>query len=215
MSVDDTPQNKRVRDEEGNVDEKVKNRILTARKNIDDTEMLLYVQAPVEGRADAESQIEGYGMVVRQYIRSILPLLKSEEVIESDYYKDEVELANFEVPPPPGSENWPLLARDHVSVQAVSDTLPPTFDPPEPKPFTLYGLQSILETERVEMEWVVELTRRPTPDGSGVEHLVVDEPLPKFVYDSAVEYADEFLQNIGIGVDIGFQEIDDQDTNPF
>jgi len=207
--------NKRVRDEEGSVDEKVKRRILNSRERIDDTEFLLYVQTPAERRIDQQTQVEGYGMAVRQYIRSILPLLNSDDVVNAGRYRENVELANFEVPPPPGSENWTLLSRPDVNPRAHSDTLPPSVKPPEPKRFAIKGLENLLAYERIHFEWFVNLSPHGAPNENATEHLVVDEPIPKSVYDAAVKHADLFLQEIGIGVDVGFQEIDDQDDNPF
>lgn len=219
MAAEDESENwdlasKRVRDEEGTVDEKVKSRILGARDRVDDAEFMLFIKAPAEGNITREAQIQGYSMAVRQYIRAILPLLRSDEIAKSTYFLEEVPIADFQVPPPNGSEEWRVLSQPGVDpIQHTKAVLPGSV--PEPKRFQIYGLRNLLKRERISFEWFVELKPSSSVDESGVEHLVVDQPIPKYVYDEAVEQADLFLHNIGIGVDVGARKKDEQELNPF
>lgn len=208
-------QNKRVKDEEGTVDDRVKQRILNTRTNVDDTELLLFVQAPVEyGGITREKQLEGFGTVVRQYIRAVRPLLTSDEVVESDAYWQEKPICSFEVPPPDGEFPWSELYRLDKTRVNRQYGFPPSFTPPKSKRFELHGLRDLLNHERIEFDWRFRIYQHRQKHGSP-RHLQVNDPLPKHVYDRGIELADEFLQTVGIGVDVGFKEVDDQDVNPF
>jgi hypothetical protein len=48
-----------------------------------------------------------------------------------------------------------------------------------------------------------------------VETLSKPVPVPKRVFDAAVEHADAFLQQAGVGLEIGHRETDDMDETPF
>jgi len=72
----------RVADDEGDVDTKIKTRILKNRKRIDDAEEALFVEAVTDPniRLAPEERILTWGTVVKQFLRTIEPILRDEDV---------------------------------------------------------------------------------------------------------------------------------------
>lgn len=196
-----------VRDE-GNVDTKVKNRILDARKRVDDREDYLYVQAPVEdGMAASQVQQDLYwGMVVKQYLRTIEPLLESKEVDEDSEYYRRADLGNVRLVPR-NTDNYPFeqYATGSLSEEAfkTQHDLPRSVSLPEPKRIGFYGLKSVIETDGVVSEtWTIETNSWSDPDQQGVIQTRDERVVPKKIYENAVRTADKFLQEVGIGVEL-------------
>jgi hypothetical protein len=217
MSVDyprDDDGNKRVTDSEGTVDKKVKNRILKARERVDTREDLLFVQIAADRRSrlsHAEA-VAAWGTTIRQYIRAIEPLLKSGEIEQSEYYYREKKLGEKEIPPPDGEKEWSRFAGPGDTTQTKREmNLHPSFDPPEAKKINFHGLKDILEKRQITLSWAFS----PDPTKWGpereIERLSVTVPVPKHVLEAAVSAADEFLQNAGIGLEIGREEGEETD----
>jgi len=194
--------------DDGGVDQRVKKRILDARKRVDDREDYLYVQAPVEEGLNA-SPVEQdlyWGMVVKQYLRTIEPLLSDEEVSEAQkYYREEV-IGTVELIPQ-DTDRYPfsLVATGQMDEQAFKTQygLPRTAELPQPKKEPFVGLESVLETKGVVSEtWSVETTSWSDPGTAGVIQTSAESVVPKQVYEKAVRKADAFLQQAGIGLDI-------------
>jgi hypothetical protein len=222
MSVDepndDETGNKRVTDSEGTVDEKVKNRILKARERVDEREDLLFVQMPADpnSRLSRREATAAWNTTVRQYIRAIEPLLKSDEIQEAGYYYREVPLGREEIPPPDGQKQWSAFARSTSESQLKREMgLQPSFDPPEAKEVAFAGLKDILDKQQISLGW--EFAPDPTQWGpeQEMERLSVTLPVPKHVLEGAVSAADQFLQEAGVGLEIGHQEQDAEDDDPF
>lgn len=214
---DDPQGGKQVLDEEGTVDEKVKNRILKARERVDDAEAALFVDAPASDTPITPAQQHvGYRTIVRQYIRAIKPLLTSSEIPASDYYFAEVLLFKQEVPPPDGQYNWSRYYHESVDEQKITRDmgLSPGFEPPEPKEVKIQGLQEILERDEVTLRWSFDLNGSKGVAQTDVQNLSQSISLPKRVYDSAVEHADAFLQQAGIGLEIGSGDLDEDQLAP-
>lgn len=224
MSVDpfdddgnDEESYQQVTDEEGSVDQQVKNRILTARQRVDDAETQLYVTAPSSTGISAEQQYVGYVTMVRQFIRAIKPLLSADEIPRSDYYRNEVLLYKQQVAPPAGRHNWPrFVFEDKKDTKIQREMgLPPNFNPPEAKKVEIKGLSEILATDQVTLRWSIDVSGTPEPGSENTDNLTKTINLEKRVFDAAVEQADAFLQQAGIGMEIGHRQQDDPDDDPF
>lgn len=211
---------RKVTDEEGTVDQKVKNRILKARERIDETEQELYIGAAIDGSVNLtpEKQQAGYAMMVRQYIRNLKPLLTSDDVEDSEYYWANVPI--FEEtfhPPDKDGYNWSLFAAEELDNAALKREmgLDPGFEPPEPKTFEIRGLRDVLDTRTIELTWRFDKYAGRGVAEADIEELHINHPLPKSVYERAVERADEFLQTAGVGLEIGHRQTDEPDDDPF
>lgn len=201
------PAAREVKDEEGTVDRKLKDRILKSRNRIDDREDILFTQAKLDPQINIshEDAVEAWGNSVRQYIRSIEPVLRSDEIGRADFYYKEMVLGEETLTPPDTSEyDFSLFAEDSVSnTRLMMDMgLPHTFEPPEAVTVTFQGLVDIIELETIGHEWVVQTEKHDFRNES-VERLSVSRPVPKYVLENAVRAADQFLQEAGIGLEIG------------
>ncbi len=182
---------------------------------------MLFVQAAANPGVHLShvEKVEAWGTSVRQYIRAIEPLLKSDEMPQSRHYYREAPLLKTEIAPPDtNGYEWSMFARDGVDARTLAREmgLPPSFDPPEPKQVELRGLFDIIDKTNLETAWQFTI---PGKSGSMVngETMVLEEtlPIPKSVYEEAVSLADEFLQQAGVGLEIGTPQVDDQDLEGF
>jgi len=227
---------KRIRDEEGSVDQRLKDRIIDARSRVAERKDGIYVKAPLEGVQINESQaVQMWSTSVRQYLLSIEPLLRSDKISHSHEYYEEIKIVDEPVFPPDGEYpkpggpadglvprqkyHWSLFYQKKVDQRTAFEShehnnFTRGFRAPEPKRVELYGLRSIIETESVFKQWTVV----PNPDDIKPEKIVlkptIQFPLRREWLRDAVRYADEFLQESGIAVDIGFENIDDKETDP-
>lgn len=214
--------NKRVVDEEGTVDQKIKDRIIRSRNRVDKREDLVFIQAPLDPQVEQlnrRDQLEIWGTAVRQYIRSIEPLLKSDAIPESGHYYGNHPIVKERImPPPKDGIDWSLFHDDDIPQESLireHETLDRSFTPPQPKTFTLRGLKSVIETDHIEVSWTVVHNPSAIQPRQTVSRIALSHPLKKPWLESAVRVADEFLQKAGVGLDIGHEETDDQDDEVF
>jgi hypothetical protein len=189
--------------DDGEVDTKVKTRIINARQRVDDREDYLYVKAPVEQNLSvnqAEQDVY-WGMIVKQFLRTIGPILRAEDLGDlAEKYREGVNLGSVELVPR-NTEAVPFeqyVRSDIPDVQfKLRHGIPESVQMPEPVAREFVGLQSILETDPVLSEtWVIH-------DHNGDPVQTRDErPVPKHIYERAVTAADDFLQQVGIGAEI-------------
>lgn len=226
---------KRVRDEEGTVDQKLKDRIIRARTRVDEREDAIYVQAPLEGAGLTQPQsVQIWGTSVRQYLRAVEPLLRSDQIAVSDYYYHEVEIADETLRPPdgtypkdggpmadvvePAEYYWSLFYSEMPQRQAIDShdhsLFTRGFEPPEPERVQIRGLRDVIEQEQVSASWSITVN----PDAPQTERVTFQPsirfPLRREWLRDAVRYTDEFLQECGISIDVGFEEIDSKETEP-
>lgn len=195
--------------DDGTVDQRIKKRIIDARQRVDDREDYLYVEAPVEeGKtANGIQQDIYWGMVVKQFLRSIEPLLRSDEIEDSDEYYRAVSLGSVQLVPR-DTERYPFqqYATGGLSEQRFKVTydLPRSVELPEPETVPFVGLKSVIETDGVVSQtWTIETNSWTDPANQGVIQTADERPVPKRIYENAVREADEFLQQAGIGLEIG------------
>lgn len=200
-----------VNDDEGVVDRKTKEQILALRKQVDDDERALYVERmsdPQFSLSAAEAN-QYWGVSVRQYLRGIKRLWNDSEgagVANVDNYWEEMTIGQERlVPPDKGEYQFSIMARheeyDETALRRLLG-LPRTVTLPKPEWREFKGLYSVLRTNRIEKTWVVTIDDTgPPPEHQSIQ-LQVAMPVPKHILENAVEAADNFLQQAGLGFDV-------------
>jgi len=209
-------------DDEGSVDQKIKNRISKARNRVDEVEQEIFIGVATDPEVNLGfgEKVQAWGMIVRQFVRTIRPLLTDEEIPGSQYYWTAVPLLEDTIAPPDGEYPWSRFDDEEADNRAIAQSmgLPAEFatdgNPPEPKEVDLRGLRSVLERERISLSWSFEKRPQSIPPEAGPVHLSQDYPLPKSVYEAAVEHADAFLQEAGIGLELGKDGLDEDSIAP-
>lgn len=201
----------RVKDEEGDVDRQTKQHLINLRKKVDEHELALYV----EGRSDPKKNLsivecnEYWKTVVRQYLRSIKRLWTGErkgDVQNAQHYWKEHQIGSVKLVPPDRHG----YSFTQVSQMQLSDKkkrrllgLPRGVKVPEPVSVDFNGLSSVVDKDRVEQAWSVCIDNTGPPLEHTNLQLQQSMPLPKHILENAVEAADVFLQQAGIGFEIG------------
>lgn len=191
-------------DDENTVDQKVKNRILETRKRVDEREDGLFVRAVEDPNVDnlnPSSQLNAWGTSVRQFLRTIRPLLTSDAMPNSNHYWEEVEIVErMYIPPPDGKYPWSKISHvDDEQRLKKQHGLPFNFQWPQPKPVEFNGLKSILEQKQISITWDISIGQRANRE---TDRVSVQSAIPKEILESGIECADEFLHQAGIGVNI-------------
>jgi hypothetical protein len=200
-----------VDDDEGYVDRQVKDHILNLRRQIDDDERRLYA----ERRADPNDSISVaeanhfWGLSIRQYLRGIKRLWGDDDtdVKGVEEYWDTVRLGRVTLTPP-DKDGYPFSQLAQAQGTGSVDMkrhigVPLTAELPEPKTTEFYGLRSVLEENRIRERWEVTVAA----DGPALTNetmlLSREIPVPKHILENAVEAADNFLQQAGLGFSTG------------
>lgn len=194
--------------DDGTVDAKVKKRIIDARKRVDDREDYLYIQAPVENGLTVTNLTQDiyWGMVVKQFLRTIEPLLASNELSLSKDYYEGVDLGEVKLIPR-DTEKYPFseYAEGRMAEKPfkMRHNIPESVSLPEAATRPFEGLKSVIETNGVLSEqWTVYTNTWSDPDAEGVVRTADERPVPKDIYENAVRHADMFLQEAGVGLEI-------------
>lgn len=208
-------------DEEGSVDSQIKQRILNSRETVNQNENVLFTERLISPEVDLskDQAIIAWGHSVKRYIRDVEILLRNERLEESRYYYKEVDLGQVTLYPPNkgGYEFTRFYTSDTDNTLLKKDMgLPKDMQVPEPYTHTFTGLEDIIESEEyVYTQWTVYTNKQGPPTEWDEMPLDAAQPVPKEVYEKAVRETDQFLQSAGIGIDIGNEQVDDKDTNPF
>ncbi|MFB6198177.1 MAG: hypothetical protein ABEI52_07915 [Halobacteriaceae archaeon] len=194
-------------DEEGDVDKALKKRIIQARERVDETELALYRDATMDPEVDLSlyEKIHIYAMTVKQFIRRIEPLLRTENIEGNERYWKGVDIAEIELAPPDTEGyRFSLLTqsdRDEHELRQMLN-LPRTIDLPTPVTVTFQGLETIIERDPVlSYRWEVCVSREGAPPNWEYVYPEVQRPVPKKVYEDATRKATMFLQQAGIAVE--------------
>jgi hypothetical protein len=202
-----------LQDDEGLVDRKTKEHILDLRKQIDNDERELFVAKATDPNINLSRQkaVQHWAISVKQYLRSIKRLWHTEgksDVKNVAYYWQEKNITEYTlVPPDKDGYQFSLIAREDVTEDQLRMmlNLPRGADPPKPEVVTFDGLESVLNRDTVEHTWFVWTEKtgaRRNWDQLTIQHRT---PLPKDLLEDAVEVADDFLQQAGLGFDITAQ----------
>jgi len=201
-----------VEDEEGVVDRKTKEHILSLRMQVDEDERSLYVEKasdPDYNLTVAEAN-QYWGISIRQYLRGIKRLWSNGENVDGvrnvERYWEEMKIGEERlVPPDKAGYQFSLVDTGQYGDLELKQRLglPRESELPEPVVKEFYGLNSVLNQNRIEQTWVVKTNMQgPPPEHESVVlHRVL--PLPKHILENAVEVADNFLQQAGLGFEIG------------
>lgn len=201
-----------VNDEEGLVDKRTKQHILNLRVSVDNDERELFVNWPKENpRSFSEMQaVQQWSISVKQYLRGIKRLWHQEnpsnEVRNVEYYWREKEIATYElVPPDKDGYRFSLIGVPNMTAQDVRTelALPRDADVPEPQTVTIKGLQDVLDRQSIGHTWSLYVEKNGARPNWEQMILTREMPLPKELLSQAVEVADDFLQQAGIGFKIG------------
>jgi len=229
---DERPGHKQVVDDEGTVDQKLKNEILRARNRVEDREDRIFVQGPLEGVPYNREQLTRIWQTsVRQYLRRVEPLLQSKEIRGAqEYYRDKT-IADRAVYPEDGETpvqgggsqdtvaiQWSQFYHDGVDLdrlRQIDERFGRQFTPPEPKRYRLQGLRAVIERPEQTFEWSVPLGNSVNPLQNMVAVPSTTVTPTKHELERAVRLTDLFLQEkAGIAIDVGHQEKDERELNP-
>lgn len=199
-------------DNEGEVDQKIKNRILKSRDRVDEAEREIFVKAATDPQvrlSDAESAAT-WGVVVKQYLRNVEPILRADEIDDSEYFYKHIELGEVKlVPGETDGRDYSIVDHDDLSKKEMREVLRLPFDAtiPDPETKTINGLRTVIEMPPVVTEeWRVKVSSGIHAD---YETVTAIKSIPKQVYTDAVRRTDEFLQGAGVGIDISPEQVPD------
>jgi len=193
-----------VTDEENGVDQQLKNQVLSIRQTVDQDERKLFVDRlrdPEIPYSRAEAN-QDWGLSVRQYLRAIKRLWDDEGKISGvDEYWRQMHLGSVTlVPPDTDGYQFSAVAQDAPAADLRRHIgLPRGVDLPEPYEYVFRGLKDILNTRVVSQSWTVTVDNSGPPPAH--ERVMVQDAtgVPKPVLENAVEAADAFLQQAGLG----------------
>jgi len=196
-------------DEEGDVDKALKRRIIQARERVDETELALYRDAAIQPdvKLNEFEKIYIYATTVKQFLRRIEPLLRTENVPNNKHYYRQVEIVEEGVditPPDTEGYQFSLIGYSDRSDRELRHMLNLPRGVDLPKPFTIpfNGLKGIIEREPIlQHQWEVCVQKKGARPNWEFVYPTVEKPVPKRVYENAVRKADMFLQQAGIGLD--------------
>ena len=209
MSTDSTgASDTHVEDEGDVVDRQIKSHVLGLRKQIDEDERNIYVEMASDPTYDlsVDRANEFWGVSVRQYLRAIKRLWTTEDssnVRNVDHYWRELLIGREDITPPDTHTHQFSLVQytEEYSEQELRRAigLPRDAEVPKPKRVEFFGLNSILNHTKVAETWTVQTdTTGPPPEHSSVT-LQTEMAIPKHILENAVEAADAFLQQAGLG----------------
>lgn len=199
-----------IEDEEGIVDRKVKEHVLNLRQQVDEDERLIYV----ERRSDPHNPLsvaeanQYWGITVRQFLRGIKRLWTKDKTAVTNvqkYWEEQKIGEETLIPPDKGDYRFSLTAYDQYSESELKRLigLPKKSELPEPKTVEFHGLNSVLNQNRIQQTWLVKTDMRGPPPTHKSMTLSAEMPLPKHILENAVEAADNFLQQAGLGFEVG------------
>jgi hypothetical protein len=205
----------RVKDDEGDVDRQTKQQILTLRKQVDDDERALYI----EHMSDPESNLsvpeanQYWAISVRQYLRGIKRLWTDADqtpIRNVTQYWEQLPIGKERLVPP-DKDGYEFSLLDHHTEYSDSALrrqlgLPRNADLPRPVVKQFEGLRSILKTNRIQHTWLVKVDDTGPPPEHEHVRLEVVRPVPKHILENAVEAADSFLQQAGLGFEVAIPD---------
>jgi hypothetical protein len=212
---------RQVLDEEGTVDQAIKQRVINARERVDEAEQALFIEAATDPELQLShgEQVVVWGTAVKQFLRAIEPLLESDEVAGSDAYYIEKEIGRMTLlPPETAGYPFDTIAQSDEPPRDIRRAfdLPRGADLPQPQVRVFDGLKAIIEASKVvEASWRVCIDDAGPPPEHEFVRPHTRQPVGKHIYENAIRQADRFLQAAGVGLELGTPEVDDKEENPF
>lgn len=199
-------------DDDNHVDRKIKDQILELRKAIDEDERRLYVDRMQEHpQYTRQHANRDWAISIRQYIRAIKRLWSDADDVpikNVEYYWQEILLhdsAETIYPPNHNGFQFQLMQyADEYNERQLRQAIGMDRRGEFPKPYRVEfrGLQSILAKDRIEHTWVIKTHGEGPPPTHNIERPSISMPVPKHILENAVEAADNFLQQAGLGFNI-------------
>lgn len=193
----------RVTDEEHGVDQQLKSQVLDLRRIVDEDERALYVDRvrDPEQQYSRAAADQDWALSIRQYLRSIKRLWDDEGDISGvrEYWQEKTLGEAVLVPPDIKDYEFSKVEQAEHFTEAQlrrSIGLPRTVELPRVYRKSFDGLKSVLNNQIVECSWVIQVDDSPPYETVTVRNA---QPIPKHVLESAVEAADAFLQQAGLG----------------
>lgn len=201
----DQDQEKTVEDQDGYTDTERKRVILDNRQKCQETAEFVFPRVS-QGVMRQEAAVRTFHEPVRNYLLSIEPLLKQSDLplAEQAYLGQPMGVVEFPLPP-----KFQGLGGRIDPKQVKKRGFRLLGDPPEPDQHTIIGLKEIIERDEYTHTWEVEvnpiggMAAKTKPRDTHTETVV--KPTPKMALINAVRTADEFLQNAGVGLELGDQ----------
>lgn len=193
-------------------DKNIKQQVLKLRSVIDDDERRLFVDRRRNDPEYSWPQAEqDWGVSIRQYLRSIKRLWPDDADVPvqgKDYYWEQVPLSQDERLYPPDTNGYRFSLVEHRDSFTTDRELREAIgvgargDIPEPQLVSFKGLSSVLNRNRIDHTWAITTDRQGPPPSHNTETVSVSMPIPKHILENAVEAADNFLQQAGLGFDV-------------
>ncbi|MFB6198900.1 MAG: hypothetical protein ABEI52_11650 [Halobacteriaceae archaeon] len=207
MSTESEPVGElKVEDEEGLVDTETKKQILNLRAQIDDDERELYVEKITQGMIDRHQANHFWSVSIRQYLRGIKRLWNDEaqgtsKIRNVERFWSEKEIGSYTLYPPDKDGYEFSIVAQGLQPQEIRRQLelPRQAEIPEPHEIEFKGLDSILTTQIIYKRWDVLVSAEGPPSEHEYVTLEQEIPIPKPILERAIETADNFLQQAGIG----------------
>jgi len=195
-------------DEDKFSDRKIKQRILNARDRVGAAHDELYSQRLVNPDVNYSEQevLFAWGNMIRAYIRDLGVFLNNDDLPAARKYREDVEIGQVRMIPQPtdGIDFTKVMHEGYTDedLRRLWD-FGRNAELPEPQTITFNGLMSLVERDNYLMErWLVVPNPRAAPPNQKRIEIVDKKPIPKHIYEKALQVSDSFLQNIGIGADI-------------
>lgn len=202
MSLDTNGQ-VRVTDEEHSVDQQIKRQVVEIRRVVDEDERNLYVDRvrDPEQRYSRAAADQDWALSIRQYLRSIKRLWDEEGEIAGvrKFWENQPLGEAVLVPPDTDDHEFSLVAqRDSVPDARLRRAmgLPRNVELPSVYRHEFHGLKDVLNTRVVEHTWAIQVDATPPYETVTVQNA---KPIPKHILENALEAADAFLQQAGLG----------------
>lgn len=201
-----------ISDDEGLVDKRTKQHILSLRREVDNDERELFVNKFTDPEADISyaEAVQHWSVSVKQYLRAIKRLWNDggdqHHIKNVEHYWNSVKIYEQTLTPPDkGGYRFSLIGQPGISSEDVRRMLglPSDVTVPQPQTVTITGLQEVLERQRIGHTWTVYIDKSGPPPAWEQLVLQQEQPLPKELLERAVEVAQDFLQQAGIGFKIG------------
>jgi hypothetical protein len=203
-----------IEDAEGLADRERKKDIIENRRKCEETAEYLFSRVS-QGQIHPHAAARSFKEPVRSYLMSIEPLLKSSDLPYAEQAWLDEKMGVVEFPLPPRFQG--LGGRpDEKEIKRRGFRL--LGDPPEPDSHTIRGLKEIIERDQYTHSWEIQINpirgmkAKQTARTTHTE--TIEKPTPKMALFNAIRTADEFLQNAGVGLEVGSGKLDEDQLAP-
>lgn len=192
-----------VEDAEGYVDRERKKDILKNRRKVEETAEYVFPRAK-RGELGPATAAGHFHEPVRNYLISIEPLLKDFDLPDAEQVYLHEPMAELVFSPPAEFTRPDGIPSETQLKERGYRVLG---EPPEPEEHTIRGLKEIIERDRYDRSWEVTIEPlrgiRARRTAQKTETVTDTQVTPKRALWNAVRTADTWLQQAGIGLELG------------